>query len=300
MRSTSTSTAIRSTIACTTRAGSSEDDKLTGRLAGEAQSADEVLRRLPRLVAEHHDADQPSETIHDGSLGIGERPGLGTPEADDAHPDAPVREGCPSGHRDEPADPDVRAEHLRNCALLGRVGGLDRSVMQHRSTVEHPVVQRPPLADKPLRPGAGGRDHLEDVGSRGRHDRDHALRVRDHRGALDGHRSQKVSQRHALARVGGSVVQEAPDEATDRLVDAARLLVARRSPLLGAGNPGGRLRLSRFGHGYMMRKQDILVIATISPMPGTAPRSMTRRLPHATLRLSCLYYSVVGCGNLFL
>ena len=128
--------------------------QLPRRLAGETQPVDEVLRRSPRVVAEHHDADEPRESIHDGSLGVGEGPRLGSPEADDSHADTPVGEGCPGGHRDEPADADVRAEHLRSSALSGRVGGLDRSVMQHGPTVEHPVVQRPPLADEPLRPGA--------------------------------------------------------------------------------------------------------------------------------------------------
>ena len=99
--------------------------------------------------------------------------------------------------------------------------------MQQRTPVQHAFVQRPFLADEGLGPRARRGDNLKHVRPRCRHDGDDALRVRDDLRTLDGHGGEQIPQGHGVARVGAGVIEEAPDELTDRLVDAACLVAGR-------------------------------------------------------------------------
>ena len=94
--------------------------ELPCRLARQTQTIDEVLGRFARIVAEHDDADQPCEAIHDGAIDIREWPGFRTPEPDDSGRDPSVRERGAGRHRHEPPEPDVRPEDFGGSALRRR------------------------------------------------------------------------------------------------------------------------------------------------------------------------------------
>ena len=124
--------------------------------------------------------------------------------------------------------------------------------MQHRPAVEHPVVQRPLLADEPLGPGAGRGDDLEDVRSRRRHDRDDALRVRERRGCP---RSPWSGAGPAAAPSREGRWERRRGAAPTRRPIASLTLRVSRSSLsglarVGSATPEGDSLRARFGHGY--------------------------------------------------
>ena len=118
--------------------------------------------------------------------------------------------------------------------------------------MQHPLVQRPLPADKALGPWTRRRDDLKHVRSRSRHDRDDAFRVGEDARALGGHGLEEVAERHGLAWIAGCVIEEPRHQATDRLVDGARLLTGRRWPGSRLHDPVRRLLRDRFGHSYTM------------------------------------------------
>ena len=116
--------------------------------------------------------------------------------------------------------------------------------MQHRPAVQHPVMQGPLLPDEALRPVSRRSHDLKDARPRRRHDRDDALGVGHDVGPLDCHGLEQIPKRHRLAWIGLDIVQQAPNEATERLVDTARILEASGLVVAAQLRLGGRWPVS--------------------------------------------------------
>ena len=224
IRSTSTRSAIRSTIAWTTRVGSSDaESSLVASLVRRSRSTRcwvDSLASSPSTMM----LTSSREPVHDGPLGITEAPAFGTPETDHAHTDASVGERHARRHRHQPPDANLCAEDLGRRALPRGVFGLHGEPMKHCAAVQHSLVQGPLRADQAFRPRAGRGDDLEYVLPRSRNNRDDTFSVRDHASALDCHGVEQIPQRHRLARVGRNIVEEPRDQSTERFVDARCLL----------------------------------------------------------------------------
>ena len=235
----------------------------------------ETLGRCPGFISDEHDAHELRESIHDRPLDITERTLRRSPESDDAHADARIRQGWAGRHRHQPADPDVIAEHFGRRTLARRVSSLDRLAGEHRPAVQHTVVERPFTPDQRLRPGPGGGDDAKDVGSAGGNERDDALRLGHDPRALNGHRAQDV-----LEPLGGllprrGLVDEPRDDATDRLMDPADL-VTRQPACFGARRfRGGALqpRVADDRHYESNPKVTILGDSDYITRPPRGPKS---------------------------
>jgi hypothetical protein len=160
-------------------------------------------------------------------------------------------------------------------------------VLEHRTPVQHALMERPLLADEGLRPRSGGGDDREHIGAGSRHNRDDALRLGDDSRALDGHGLEQVLQGDRVPTVGGNVVEQPRDKATDRLVDPACLVVGRMRTGVRADGRGRRKPPGCFGHSYSARRQTIFMIATISLKIGSTQASQP------------MWMAVTGPGSVF-